>query len=497
MAEQTSIASSAPDQRHLRLIAAAAQANEARVRDILAEEAAWTTRHDRDALRQSLQKVAARGHLGVALLLLRHGAEVNVVVRRGGGGGGGGDDKNAEMPALFRAAENGGAPLVRALLDRGADVGWTSAKTGMAALWPACARGHVAVVRLLLEAGARTDGRDREGRTLLLWLAAEKVAEEKKGVDKAELSEEELKNMTPKERGLREKALRDQAAKERAADEKARAKLECIRLLVGAGADMEARDGIERTPLLWAATMGNLPLMDAMLSGELGKKADIQASNNRARNALHLAAESNHESMVSLLLRRGANPNARSDGRWTALHNACQAGHVGVVKLLLETNANVNAQLSNEMTALHWACFNGHSKVVELLLLRPDTNPYVKDSFDRTPMLCAAERFHKDIVKLLSPARLANRLSREAEAACKAFEATVVDFGSFRDGKKQLVFKHSVHDVLYGWDEEHDKPTVATLPRNIKYQPAIRWIHLPANNVKTIALPSSVPFLGV
>jgi ankyrin repeat protein len=476
MAELASIASSAPDQRHLRLIAASAQANESRVRDVLSEETSWTSHNDRDALRQSLQKVAARGNLSVALLLLKYGAEVNVRSRKDGKDGG---DK--EMPALFKAAENGSVGLVKVLLEHGADVEWRSPKTGMAALWPACQRGHVGVVRLLLDRGARVDTRDREGRTILLWLAGEKVEEKKDS--KPEPSEEEVKNMTPKERAIREKGIRDAAAKERVAEEKAKARLECIRLLVGAGANMEARDSIDRTPLLWAATMGNLALMDALLSGELGKKANIHAANKKGRNALHLAAESNHEKMVELLLRRGANPNAVSDGRWTALHNACQAGHVGVVKLLLAYGANVNAQLSNEVTALHWACLNGHTQVVELLLERPETNPYVKDSFDMTPMLCAAERHHKDIVKMLSPARLANRLSDAAKAACKAFEATVVDFGSFRDGKKQLVFKHSVWELLYGWDEKEDKPTVATLPRNIKYQPAIRWIHLPANNV--------------
>jgi hypothetical protein len=114
-------------------------------------------------------------------------------------------------------------------------------------------------------------------------------------------------------------------------------------------------------------------------------------------------------------------------------------------------------------------------------LTRPDVNIAVKDGFDRTPMLCAAEKYHADIVQLLSPARTANRLSPLEEKACKAFEATVVDFGQFE--KKQLVSKHSVYDLLYGWNAEYDKPRVSTLTKNIHYKPDFRWIHLPANNV--------------
>ncbi len=105
----------------------------------------------------------------------------------------------------------------------------------------------------------------------------------------------------------------------------------------------------------------------------------------------------------------------------------------------------------------------------------------MKDGFDRTPMLCAAEKHHAEIVQLLSPARTANRLSALEESACKAFEATVVDFGQFE--KKQLVSKYSVYDLLYSWNNELDKPRVSTLTKNIHYKPDFRWIHLPANNV--------------
>jgi ankyrin repeat protein len=424
MASQASVASSQPDPRHLRLIAASAQANEGRIREILSEDTIWTSHTDRDALRQSLVKVATRGNLTLVRLLLEHGADANI--RRDG-----------DTPALFKAAEGGHVAIVSELLAHNADPNWRN-RNGQTALFMACVRGRDAVVKALLDAGASADVRDKEGRTALLFLASEKS--------------EKLK-------------------------------IDTLKMLLEKDADIEARDAIGRTPLLWAATNGNVPLVAALLSGELGKTADISAANNRGRNALHLAAESNHEEMVKLLLSRGADPQAISDGGWTALHNAAQSGHTATVALLLAAKANVNAELSNGMTPLHWAAFNGHGDIVKLMLAQPDTNIAIKDSFDRTPMLCAAESHHKDLVQILSPARAADRLSPTAQRACKEFEATVVDFGNFRDGKKQLVFKHSVYELLYGWDEESNKPKIPTLTRNIKYEPAFRWLHLPANNV--------------
>ena len=428
-----SIASSAPDQRQLRLIAAAAQANEARIRDILAEETSWTSHTDRDALRQSLQKVANRGKLSLVRLLLEHGADVNT-------------RRENEIPALYKAAENGHAAVVAELLSHGADPNWRH-RNGQTALYGTSMRGHNAVVKLLLEHGANVDGRDgeghigeRDGKTPLLYLASEKPG---------------------------------------------KWTMDTLKILLDKNADINARDDIGRTPLIWAATRGNMRLVDALLNGELGKKADISASNNRGRTALHLAADSSHEEMVKLLLGHGANPRLISDGGWTPLHNAAQNGHAGIVSILLAANANVNSELSNGMTPLHWAAFNGYEEVVKLLLAKPETSIAIKDSFDRTPMLCAAEMRHKQIVQLLSPARAASRLSPAAESACKSFEATVVDFGDFREGRKQLVFKHSVYDLLYGWDKDVDKPTIPILPKNIKYQPSFRWVHLPANNVSS------------
>ncbi|RWA05151.1 hypothetical protein EKO27_g9951 [Xylaria grammica] len=421
---QASVASSQPDPRHLRIIAASAQANEARVRDILAEEPPWVSTTDLDALRQALQKVAARGKLSIVRLLIEHGADVN-------------PKRDTEVPALVKAAEAGNVAVVSELLSHGADPNARN-RSGQTALFIASIKGHDKVVEALANGRADVNAKDKEGRSPLLYLASEKKTKAKWTTD-------------------------------------------TLRLLQRHGADIEVRDQIGRTPLLWAATNSNIELARFLLENG----ANVAAANNRGRTALHLSAESNDEEhrddMVKLLLRYNASPEATSDGGWTPLHNAAQSGYLSVVALLLETKAKVNAELSNGMTPLHWAAFNGFEDIVKLLLTRPDVNTALKDGFDRTPMLCAAEKHHAGIVQLLSPARTADRLTALEESACKAFEATVVDFGQFE--KKQLVSKHSVYDLLYGWNNELDKPRVPTLTKNLHYKPDFRWIHLPANNI--------------
>jgi ankyrin repeat protein len=93
----SSIGSNSPDPRHLKLVQASAAGREEVVKQLLTE-ATWHSQMDRDALRQSLQRCAARGNLSLSRFLIEKGAEV--------------DARKAEVAALFRAAENGHVKVV-------------------------------------------------------------------------------------------------------------------------------------------------------------------------------------------------------------------------------------------------------------------------------------------------------------------------------------------------------------------------------------------------
>lgn len=66
--------------------------------------------------------------------------------------------------------------------------------------------------------------------------------------------------------------------------------------------------------------------------------------NLNGKQPLHLAAESGHDNVASLLIKAGADKNAIELEGQTPLHLASMFGHEQVVELLLEYGANVNGR---------------------------------------------------------------------------------------------------------------------------------------------------------
>ncbi|KAL8777526.1 MAG: hypothetical protein Q9194_002504 [Teloschistes cf. exilis] len=422
----SSAGSSGPNSWHALLIQAAGKGDEAKVRHLLAQ---LYPREEvfKDALRIALQRVAGRGHQALTQLLLEHGAEVNDVLE-------------GEIPPLHKAAEIGRDDILKLLIDKGADVNVRD-KNHRTPIFSAAQRNHQKALQLLLHEGADLNAKGDDYQTLMLCLAAER-------------SDKLMKWGT-----------------------------EIIQLLLGTSLDLEAKDKDGRTALLWAAATGKESLARLLLSGRTENIADIHATNYRGKTALHLAVENktNRIPLIKLLLENGANVHAKSDGGWTPLHNAAEKGYEDVASLLLDWGADVNTTTSSGMTALHWCARNGHISTVKLLLQQSGIRIHRKDSFDETPMLGAAQNGHIEIVRLLSPAKDGTKLSIAARLACNGFQATVIDFGM--EHRSMNHRKYAVFDLLYGWDEDKQKPIVTTLVRNVPAKPALRWIHLPTNNI--------------
>ncbi|KAI4229409.1 MAG: hypothetical protein L6R36_000863 [Xanthoria steineri] len=422
----SSIGSRGPSSWHARLIQAAGKGDAAKVQDLVEEGYPNETTY-KDALRIALQRVVSRGNESLTRLLLEKGAQVNVPVE-------------AELSPLHRAAELGHQNIVKALIEHGADPN-SRDRTRQTPIFPAAQRNHPQVLKSLLEAGADVNVKDEDGQTLMLCLAAEKAEKLMKWGN------------------------------------------EIIEILLETNLDLEVKDKDGRTALLWAAATGKESLAKLLLTGRVEGKANIGATNHRGKTALHLAVESksNRVAVVKLLLQNKAVVGAQSDGGWTALHNAAEKGFEDVASLLLEWTADANATTSSGMTPLHWCARNGHINIVKLLLRQQGIRIHRKDSFEETPMLGAAQNGHIDIARLLSPTNDGVKLSLPARAACDGFQATIVDFGM--EHRPMNHRKYSVFDLLYGWDDDKQKPAVTTLARNVPAQPAFRWIHLPTNNL--------------
>ncbi|HLB94224.1 MAG TPA: ankyrin repeat domain-containing protein [Candidatus Babeliales bacterium] len=100
----------------------------------------------------------------------------------------------------------------------------------------------------------------------------------------------------------------------------------------------------------------------------LGAGADVNAQNQFGYSALMTAAVRGDVEVVQLLLAAGANVNMQNRDGYSALMTAARNKHVEVVRLLLAAGANVNVQDHDGYSALTWAVIRGHVAVVQLLL---------------------------------------------------------------------------------------------------------------------------------
>jgi len=113
-----------------------------------------------------------------------------------------------------------------------------------------------------------------------------------------------------------------------------------------------------------AAEVGDTEEVRRLLDGG----ADVNARDTSEWTPLHLAASKSHVETTALLLDRGADVDAKEDVGWTPLHVAARFGHTKVGALLIERGADVNARDGGDQTPLHTAARAGETEAVNLLL---------------------------------------------------------------------------------------------------------------------------------
>ena len=122
----------------------------------------------------------------------------------------------------------------------------------------------------------------------------------------------------------------------------------------------------EPFPLLSIAAFNGRAGMCEILLAE-GADANIGSRTNGGR-ALHSAAGHGFTACVRLLLRAGADVNARGIIGATPLHIASQHGRVHAAKLLIAAGANLLARDQHDFTPLRIAIYSGQREVALTLL---------------------------------------------------------------------------------------------------------------------------------
>jgi ankyrin repeat protein len=351
-----------------------------------------------------LHMVAWKGQWEVAQMLLEHEGVMKVLVRM--------RNKNGQTP-LHLAVQDADPMIAELLINFGADVDamdnydmsplhWAlkvcrndataqlllahganflvSDSNGWTPLHSASRYDHPSIVELLLKSGADIDVRDNENMTPLL------CALQRWGSDAATrlLLENGASQHVRNKEGQTPLHLASQMNSS-----------DIIGSLLKMGADVDARDNNDMTPLLSAleAFGGN----DAAVQLLLVHGADVRVRNKEGRTPLHSASCYDHPNIVELLLKSGADVDARDNNDTTPLLSALEAfgGNDAAVQLLLAHGADVHVRNKDGRTPLHSASCSDHPSIVDLLL-KMGVDVDARDNDDMTPLLSAVASLHEN-----------------------------------------------------------------------------------------------------
>jgi ankyrin repeat protein len=182
---------------------------------------------------------------------------------------------------------------------------------------------------------------------------------------------------------------------------------------------MRAKD--DRTRFAWtflmalltatgsAAASDDLGLVDAAKNQDQTKvrtllsrrDADVNVRSDDGSTALLWAAHWNDVATAGLLIQAGANANAANDFGMTPLSQACTNGSAALVEVLLKSGANPNAPIATGETPVMTCASSGSVDAVRMLIARGADVNAKEPSQNQDALMWAAAEHHPDVVRLL------------------------------------------------------------------------------------------------
>src|SRR5215211_1261787 len=323
----------------------------------------------RSQLDRELIDAAWRNDVKRAQALIRDGADVNA-------------KDPGEQSAFLIAASEGFLDLLELSLDSGADVASLDSYGGTA-LIRAAERGHADIVGRLLQTKIEVDHVNRLGWTALheaIWLGKETTSYADTvrllvagGADIGLTAQAD--GRTPldmaRERGFGQVETTIRRSSKAATRAENAELLTASRsgdadgaaIAIRGGADLEARDGRRRTPLLLAATFDRTAV--ARLLVPLG--ADPDALDDRHDSPWLVTGVTGSVAMAKILLAADPDLTLRNRFGGISIIPAAERGHVDYVRLMTKTSTNVN-----HVNDLGWTA------LLEAVILGDGSRPYVQ-----------------------------------------------------------------------------------------------------------------------
>lgn len=304
----------------------------------------------------------------------------------------GGADKSVRSssgkrrPPLYHAIDAGDMKTTQYLLDHGASVNERSL-VGQNFFIDVVQSEKLDQIQLLLRYGADIHAREMTGRSIVAW-AVTKGNLDLVRILLAHGADPNSRDITATANPI----VCIASTKDRP---------DLLHLLLSAGADPNSRFNTGTTLLVDAVQRGRTDLAEIFLAaGANPNGKDLMGTSILLSTIRHTSlSEMGKESLISLLLTHGADPNVTDSWGLTPLAHAAAADNIPLFKSLLARGADPN-QFVHADTLLVNAIDKRRWEQVKLLVDHA-ADPNKADKVGRTPLIVALQKGEVDMVKLL------------------------------------------------------------------------------------------------
>jgi len=192
--------------------------------------------------------------------------------------------------------------------------------------------------------------------------------------------------------------------------------------LIEKGANINAMNKNNNTPLIVASKKGNLDIVKILIENEADKELKDKGDNT----PLILASLNGHLDIVKFLVENGSLVNAVNKNNNTTLIFSTRNGYFEIVEFLIANGGDIENKDNRGNTSLIWASKNGYLDIVELLVEK-GANIEVANENGSTPISLASQKGHSEIVEFLIKKENVQNVNNSLVIAAKNKQYNIVN----------------------------------------------------------------------